>query len=279
MSEPTMASSPPTVRLERLSAGFASRNVLYGMALTAEAGRVTALIGPSGCGKSTVLRCINRLHERDTGAWVRGRIMLTDTRIDTEPLTDVAVDATAGTDVYADDVDVTALRRRIGMVFQHPTPFVTQSIFDNVAAGVRVNHPSVTKKDLEHAVEDALVRAGLWREVADRLFGNPMTLSGGQQQRLCIARALAVRPDVLLLDEPTASLDPIATQRVEELLYDLRGSVTMLLVTHNMQQAARISDTTAVLLDGLIAECAPTRQLFTTPRDSRAEAYVTGRFG
>ncbi len=265
MADQPTAPRPPAVQIERLSAGFGARNVLYGMTLTAEAGRVTALIGPSGCGKSTALRCINRLHERDATAWVRGCVSL--------------VDAPRVNDVYAKGTDVSALRQRIGMVFQYPTPFVTQSIFDNVAAGVRVGRPGTSRAQLEQSVEDALVRAGLWREVADRLHGSAMALSGGQQQRLCIARALAVHPDVLLLDEPTASLDPIATQRIEELLYDLRGSVTMLLVTHNMQQAARISDTTAVLLDGLIAECAPTRQLFTTPRDSRAEAYVMGRFG
>ncbi|HEY0930423.1 MAG TPA: ATP-binding cassette domain-containing protein, partial [Gemmatimonas sp.] len=198
---------PPAVRIERLSAGFGPRNVLYGMSLTAEPGRVTALIGPSGCGKSTALRCINRLHERDANAWVRGHVSLCEPQ--------------RLTDVYAHGTDVSALRQRIGMVFQYPTPFVTQSIFDNVAAGVRVGRPGTSRAALEHAVEDALERAGLWREVADRLHGSAMALSGGQQQRLCIARALAVNPDVLLLDEPTASLDPIATQRIEELLYDL----------------------------------------------------------
>jgi phosphate transport system ATP-binding protein len=165
------------------------------------------------------------------------------------------------------------------MVFQRPTPFVTRSVFDNVAAGVLAQRRSVPPSELEGLVEVALQRAGLWREVVDRLFGSAMVLSGGQQQRLCIARALAVQPDVLLLDEPTASLDPMGTQRIEELLYDLRDTVTVIMVTHNMQQAARISDITAFLLNGRLVECAATRELFTTPTDPRTEAYITGRFG
>jgi len=255
------AAMAPHVRLSNLSAGFADRGVLRQVNLDGPSGRVLAIVGPSGCGKSTVLRCINRLHELDDGAFVSG---------------DVSVGALP---VYDASTDVIALRRRVGMVFQRPTPFVTASVFDNVAAGVRVYRRFIAASELEGLVEVALQRAGLWREVVDRLFGSAMALSGGQQQRLCIARALAVQPEVLLLDEPTASLDPMGTQRIEELLYDLRDTVTVIMVTHNMQQAARISDVTAFLLNGRIVECAPTRQLFTTPSDARTEAYITGRFG
>lgn len=255
---PTLA---PSVALRDLSAGFATRSVLRQLSLTAPAGCVMAIIGPSGCGKSTVLRCINRLHELDDAAFVSGTVLLNDEQING-----------IGTDPVA-------ARRRIGMVFQRPTPFVTQSIFDNVAAGVRAQRGGIGAKELEAIVEGALQRAGLWQEVVDRLFSTAMALSGGQQQRLCIARALAVQPEVLLLDEPTASLDPMSTQRIEELLYDLRKTVTVIMVTHNMQQAARISDQTAVIMEGRLVECAATRQLFTTPSDPRTEAYITGRFG
>ncbi len=253
--------SAPEVRISNLSAGFANRGVLRQLTFAAPAGRVLAIVGPSGCGKSTVLRCINRLHELDGEAFVSGEVFI------------------GALAVYAPSADVIALRRRVGMVFQRPTPFVTRSIFDNVAAGIRAQRRAVPQSELEGLVEVALQRAGLWREVVDRLFGSAMALSGGQQQRLCIARALAVQPDVLLLDEPTASLDPMGTQRIEELLYDLRDTVTVIMVTHNMQQAARISDVTAFLLDGRVVECAPTRRLFTTPSDARTEAYITGRFG
>jgi phosphate transport system ATP-binding protein len=253
--------SAPPVRIDNLSAGFADRGVLRQLTLEGPAGRVLAIIGPSGCGKSTVLRCINRLHELDEGAFVSGNVAI-------------------GTfSAYAPSADVIALRRRVGMVFQRPTPFVTRSVFDNVAAGILAQRRPLPPSELEGLVEVALQRAGLWREVVDRLFGSAMALSGGQQQRLCIARALAVQPDVLLLDEPTASLDPMGTQRIEELLYDLRDTVTVIMVTHNMQQAARISDITAFLLNGRLVECAATRQLFTTPADPRTEAYITGRFG
>jgi phosphate transport system ATP-binding protein len=258
---PEHRTTAPAVTLHQLAAGFGTRSVLRQLTLTAPAGRVLAIIGPSGCGKSTLLRCINRLHELDEDAFVSGDVLV------------------GGASVYADGTNVVAMRRRIGMVFQRPTPFVTQSIFDNVAAGVRAQHPRRSSPELESIVETALQRAGLWREVEDRLFTTAMALSGGQQQRLCIARALAVQPDVLLLDEPTASLDPLGTQRIEELLYDLRDAVTVIMVTHNMQQAARISDTTAFLIEGRIVECAPSRQLFTTPADARTEAYITGRFG
>lgn len=262
MSEQSLpAVAAPSVHLNNLSAGFVGRGVLRQLTVHAPAGRVLAIVGPSGCGKSTVLRCINRLHELDEGAFVSG---------------DVSIGAFSA---YSPNADVIALRRRVGMVFQRPTPFVTLSVFDNVASGLRAQRRGLPQSALEGLVEIALQRAGLWREVVDRLFGSAMALSGGQQQRLCIARALAVQPDVLLLDEPTASLDPMGTQRIEELLYDLRDTVTVIMVTHNMQQAARISDVTAFLLDGRVVECAPTRQLFTTPSDARTEAYITGRFG
>ncbi|MBY0490742.1 MAG: phosphate ABC transporter ATP-binding protein [Gemmatimonadaceae bacterium] len=257
----------PGVAIAELTAGYGPRTALHEVAFTSHPGRVTAIIGPSGCGKSTLLRCINRLHEEQPLAWVRGQVQIT------------RGDQTGGDVVYDAEADVAALRRRIGMVFQRPTPFVTMSIFENVAAGVRAHEPQLSPRDLEARVTDALRRAGLWREVADRLNGNAMALSGGQQQRLCLARALAVGPRVLLLDEPTASLDPLGTQRIEELIYDLRGSVTMIMVTHNMQQAARISDDTVFLLQGKVVERATTRQLFTAPRDPRTEAYITGRFG
>ena len=259
--------SAPGVDIAALSAGYGPRTALHDVALRSQPGRVTAIIGPSGCGKSTLLRCINRLHEEQPLAWVRGDVQISRT------------DQVESESVYGAAADVVSLRRRIGMVFQRPTPFVTMSIFDNVASGVRAQHPRLGRREIQDVVADALRRAGLWREVADRLDGNAMTLSGGQQQRLCLARALAIGPRVLLLDEPTASLDPLGTQRIEELIYDLRGTVTMIMVTHNMQQAARISDDTVFLLQGRVIERATTRELFTAPRDPRTEAYITGRFG
>ena len=228
-----------------------------------QSGRVTAIIGPSGCGKSTLLRCLNRMHETVPGARVEGEV-----RFD-------------GRDIYSSAVSAIGVRRHIGMVFQRPTPFPTMSIRDNVAAGLKVlpgkERPS--RGETDAIVEKALRRAALWDEVSDRLNASAIALSGGQQQRLCIARALATSPTVLLLDEPTASLDPISTQRVEELVYELRSQVTIIIVTHNMQQAARISDRTAFMLSGELIEYAPTNAMFTTPSDSRTEAYITGRFG
>ena len=269
---PTPAHRAPTLRLDELSAGFGAHTVLHAVGFPCTAGRVTAVIGPSGCGKSTLLRCINRLHEVQPFAWVRGEVSLAYAQ---------GTDAAAATrqPIYASDADPVALRRRVGMVGQRPTPFVTLSVFENVAAGVRAHCPRLPRTELQSRVEEALRRAGLWRDVADRLGGNAMALSGGQQQRLCIARALAVQPDVLLLDEPTASLDPLGTQRIEELLYDLRGSVTVVVVTHNLLQAARISDDTVFLLAGRVIERSASRALFTAPRDPRTEAYLTGRFG
>lgn len=253
--------SAPAVVMEHVRASYGERVALRDVALTCGAGAVTAVIGPSGCGKSTLLRCINRLHEAQPGASASGRVCIGDR------------------DVYAPDTNLIALRRRIGMVFQRPTPFPTMTVFDNIAAGIRAAGIATRGGELADRVEYALRRAGLWSEVSDRLDGSAIALSGGQQQRLCVARALAIDPQVLLLDEPTASLDPLGTQRIEELLYELRGDVTVIIVTHNMQQAARISDVTAFMLDGMLIEAAPTRLLFTTPIDPRTEAYVTGRFG
>ncbi len=246
--------------MRNLVARYGSRVAVRNVSLDCQAGVVTAIIGPSGCGKSTLLRCVNRLHESVPGAAATGSVRV------------------GGEEVYARHVDPILLRRNVGMVFQRPTPFPTLSIFDNVAAGLRAAGIS-GRSGLHDIVERALTRAGLWTEVKDQLLGSAQCLSGGQQQRLCIARALAVDPNVLLLDEPTASLDPLGSQRVEELVYELRGSVTIIIVTHNMQQAARVSDTTAFMLDGELVEQAPTRTLFTTPSDQRTEAYVTGRFG
>ena len=225
--------------------------------------QVVAIIGPSGCGKSTLLRCINRMHETVPTARVEGEIRF------------------EGRDIYARGVAAAGVRRHIGMVFQRPTPFPTMSIRDNVAAGLAVlpRNERPSRRETDEIVERALRRAALWDEVKDRLSASAVAMSGGQQQRLCIARALATAPTVILLDEPTASLDPISTQRVEELVYELRSEVTIVIVTHNMQQAARISEKTAFMLNGELVEFAPTNTMFTAPSDPRTEAYVTGRFG
>jgi phosphate transport system ATP-binding protein len=219
--------------------------------------KVTAMIGPSGSGKSTVLRCLNRMHEEIPGARAEGTVLL-----DSD-------------DIYGSGVDVVAVRRAIGMVFQKPNPFPTMSIFDNVAAGLRLTSRRV---DDEH-VENALRGAGLWEEVKDRLSKPGIGLSGGQQQRLCIARALAVEPEVILMDEPASALDPISTLKIEELVQELKARVTIIIVTHNMQQAARVADSTAFMLDGELVEVGPTERIFTNPADERTERYVTGKFG
>jgi len=220
---------------------------------------VTAFIGPSGCGKSTFLRCLNRMNDFIRGVQIEGRILID------------------GQDIYAPDVDVTMLRRRVGMVFQRPNPFPL-SIRDNVAYGPRLLG-RVSRSELEEIIENSLKSAGLWEEARDRLKEPAMSLSGGQQQRLCIARAVAVSPEVLLMDEPTSALDPIATARVEELVRELKKDYTVAIVTHNMQQAARISDTTAFFLMGELIESGQTSIIFTTPSDKRTEDYITGRFG
>jgi phosphate transport system ATP-binding protein len=252
----------PCLVTDRLSAFFGDVWAVREVSLSLDDGRVTAIIGPSGCGKSTFLRCLNRMHETVPGARVTGKVTLD------------------GHPVYGEGASATAVRRHIGMVFQRPTPFPTMSIRDNVAAGLRVlGRAKPSRAETDAIVEDALRRAALWDEVKDRLKQSAVALSGGQQQRLCIARALATRPRVLLLDEPTASLDPASTQKVEELVYELRSSMTVGIVTHNMQQAARVSDRTAFMLQGELVEVAPTNTLFTAPRDPRTEAYITGRFG
>jgi phosphate transport system ATP-binding protein len=245
-----------------LNAYFGSVHAIKGVTLALPDRSVTAVIGPSGCGKSTFLRCINRMHETIPGARVTGAVHLD------------------GADIYAPGNNPIRVRRHIGMVFQRPTPFPTMSVRGNVAAGLRIlGKDTPGKRETDAIVERALRRAALWEEVKDRLNASATALSGGQQQRLCIARALATEPEVLLLDEPTASLDPLSTQRIEELVYELREDMTVVIVTHNMQQAARVSEVTAFFLHGEMVEAAPTRTMFTTPSDQRTEAYITGRFG
>jgi phosphate transport system ATP-binding protein len=248
------------LRANGLSALYGAQVAVKEVHLAFPGNTVTAIIGPSGCGKSTFLRCLNRLHELTPGASVRGHVYLD------------------GRDIYAPDANAVAVRRRIGMVFQQPNPFPTMSIYQNVAAGLSVNG-RLAKGRTDEAVERALRGAALWDEVKDRLRGSPLALSGGQQQRLCIARAIAPRPDVVLLDEPTSALDPLATQSIEELVQELKRDFTVVLVTHNMQQAARVSDFTAFFYLGELVEHDDTARIFTTPRQERTEAYVTGRFG
>ncbi len=248
------------VEVAGLSAWFGPKKVLHDVSVTAEPGAVTAIIGPSGCGKSTLIRCMNRMHEEVRGARVEGKVLYD------------------GIDIYAPDVDPVEIRRRIGMVFQRPNPFPTMSIFDNAVAGLRLGG-RVPRPVLEERAEVALRQAGLWDEVKDRLREPGARLSGGQQQRLCIARALAVEPEVLLMDEPASALDPASTLRIEELIEELKDDYTLVIVTHNMQQAARVSDWTLFMLYGEVVEFGPTSKMFTTPDDKRTEDYVTGRFG
>jgi phosphate transport system ATP-binding protein len=249
----------PEIRLQRLRAFYGSSEQVKGIDLSFPANQVTAIIGPSGCGKSTMVRCINRMHEEIPGARAEGRVLLDEL------------------DVYDSSVDVIAVRRAVGMVFQKPNPFPTMSIFDNVASGLRLT--SKGRGELNHRVETALRGAGLWDEVSDRLSTPGVGLSGGQQQRLCIARSLAVDPEVLLMDEPCSALDPIATLKIEELIAQLKTRVTIVIVTHNMQQAARVADRTAFMLSGELVEVGPTNEIFTKPGDPRTEEYVTGKFG
>lgn len=247
----------PVLETRDLSVFYGSSQALRSVSIEIEPNQVVAFIGPSGCGKSTLLRCFNRMNDLVPSARIEGAVQY------------------LGTDLYAPDVDPIEVRRRIGMVFQKPNPF-PKSIYQNVAFGARING---FRGNMDELVEHSLRQAALWEEVKDRLDGSALSLSGGQQQRLCIARALAIQPDILLMDEPTSALDPIATQKIEDLIYDLKAEYTIVMVTHNMQQAARVSDRTAFLYMGHLIEYGPTDTLFTNPREERTEAYITGRFG
>ena len=259
VSRPETLDATRRVRLEELNAYYGDTHAVRDLDLTFEPGHVTAIIGPSGCGKSTMVRCVNRMHEEIPGARSEGRVLLDDI------------------DLHGARVDVVAVRRLVGMVFQKANPFPTMSIFDNVAAGLRFTGTS--RDEVTDRVSAALEDAGLWSEVQGRLSSPGMSLSGGQQQRLCIARALAVEPEVLLMDEPCSALDPVATLKIEELIGQLKEKVTIAVVTHNMQQAGRVADTTAFMLDGELVEVGPTNKMFTNPDDDRTEQYVTGKFG
>lgn len=248
------------VEAQDVHAWFDRHHVLHGINLMVAPRRITAIIGPSGCGKSTFLRCLNRMHELVPGARMRGRVLLD------------------GEDVYTPGTDPVRVRRRIGMVFQKPNPFPTMSIYDNAVAGHKLAGMR-DRRRLDQIAERSLRAAALWDEVKDRLHKPGTSLSGGQQQRLCIARALAVSPEVLLMDEPASSLDPASTLRIEELARELAKEITIVIVTHNMQQAARVSDFTAFILNGELVEVGPTGQIFTRPQDPRTEGYITGRFG
>jgi phosphate transport system ATP-binding protein len=245
----------------RLSAWFGKVRALREISVGVAANRVTAIIGPSGCGKSTLVRCLNRMHEVVPGALAEGQVLLD------------------GEDIYAAAVDPVGVRRRIGMVFQRPTPFPTMSVAGNVAAGLTLNGTALSRAERDRIVEQSLRRAALWDEVKDRLHRPGVSLSGGQQQRLCVARALAVEPEVLLMDEPCSALDPISTARIEELLLELKENYTIVIVTHNMQQAARTADFTAFMYAGELIEFGETRQIFTNPSKRETEDYITGRFG
>ncbi len=248
------------ILVKDLNAWFGTLQVLRDIGLAIAPKAVTAIIGPSGCGKSTFIRCLNRMHEVVPSARVSGTVLV------------------EGANLYAPGVDPVEVRRKIGMVFQRANPFPTMSAFDNVAAGLRLAGMR-NRAVLNDAVERALTHAALWDEVKDRLDKPGSSLSGGQQQRLCIARALAVEPEVMLMDEPCSALDPIATAKIEELILELRKDLTIVIVTHNMQQAARVSEATGFFLLGELVEFGVTRELFTNPRDKRTEDYITGRFG
>jgi len=250
---------PAKVAFRDVSFFYPGRQALSGVSLDIPEKSVTAIIGPSGCGKSTLIKSINRIGEIVTDVKVEGRVSLD------------------GQDLYAPEIDLVDLRRRVGMLFQKPNPF-PKSIFDNVAFGPRI-HAGNGAGDLERVVETSLRQAALWEEVKDRLGTPALELSGGQQQRLCLARVLAVDPEVILMDEPCSALDPISTARIEELIEELRERYTVVIVTHNMQQAARVSDRTAFLLNGQLVEVDGTEKIFTTPADRRTEDYITGRFG
>lgn len=246
--------------VEDLSAGFGKKTVLEKISIGFKENAVTAIIGPSGCGKSTFIRCLNRMHEVIPSAWVSGRVMLDDD------------------DILSSDADPVSVRRRVGMVFQRPNPFPTMSVFDNVAAGLRLNGVK-DRKLIATKVEENLRKAFLLDEIGDRLKESGASLSGGQQQRLCIARALAIEPEVILMDEPCSALDPVATAKIEELITKLKENYTVISVTHNMQQAARISDMTGFLYLGKLIEYGSTQQVFSNPRNELTERYISGKFG
>ena len=249
------------IETRHLSAYFGQNRALHDISMKVPDAQITAIIGPSGCGKSTFVRCLNRMHEVIHGARAEGEVLLD------------------GENIYAPDVDPVQVRRRIGMVFQRPTPFPTMSVEDNVAAGLRLNGVAVGRSEIDQVVERCLRQAALWEEVKDRLRAPGASLSGGQQQRLCVARALAVQPEVLLMDEPCSALDPISTARIEELLLELKANYTIVIVTHNMQQAARTADMTAFFYAGELIEFGETRRIFTNPTRRETEDYITGRFG
>ena len=250
----------PKIQVAGMNFFYGARRVLENININVQPNQVTAFIGPSGCGKSTFLRSLNRMNDIIPGTRVEGSVQID------------------GRDIYAPSVDVVDLRRRVGMVFQRSNPF-PKSIFDNVAYGLRINRLTSSREELRARVETSLQAAALWEEVKDRLHTSALSLSGGQQQRLCIARALAVEPDIVLMDEPASALDPIATQRIEELIYQLKTRYTIVIVTHNMQQAARVSDVTAFFWLGKLVECDRTNKIFTAPAEKLTEDYVTGRFG
>jgi phosphate transport system ATP-binding protein len=259
MEDSVLSSEEVILETRGLTAGFDGKDVVLGVSLAVPRQRVTAIMGPSGCGKTTFMRCINRMHELAANARVSGEVLLD------------------GENVYR--INPILLRRRIGMVFQRPNPFPTMSIYDNVVAGYTLNGARMVRAERDQIVEETLRRVALWDEVKDALYRRGTFLSGGQQQRLCIARALAMKPEVLLLDEPTSALDPKATAAIEELIVSLKGSVTIVQVTHNIPQAARISDFTAFIHLGELVEYGPTNRLFTVPKDKRTEEYLSGKFG
>lgn len=258
-SDGLVLGGPVKVKTVGLNLYYGPKQALFDVSVDIPAGQVTALIGPSGCGKSTFLRCLNRMNDVIDGVRIEGQVLVNDR------------------DIHAPNTDVVALRKKVGMVFQKSNPF-PKSIFDNVAYGPRL-HGLKDRARLAEIVEHCLTRAGLWEEVKDRLSDSALGFSGGQQQRLCIARALAVDPEILLMDEPASALDPRATARIEELIGELRGEYTIVIVTHNMQQAARVSDLTAFFYEGVMIEFGYTKQIFTKPRFERTENYITGRFG
>jgi phosphate transport system ATP-binding protein len=256
----TPAPAQPKIDVAGMNFYYGDNRVLHEVTVKMMPNQVTALIGPSGCGKSTFLRSLNRMNDIIPGTRVEGSVCID------------------GRDIYDASVDVVNLRRRVGMVFQKSNPF-PKSVFENVAYGLRINRMTSSRAELGGRVESSLKAAALWDEVKDRLHTSALALSGGQQQRLCIARALAIEPDILLMDEPASALDPIATQRIEELIYQLKSTYTIIIVTHNMQQAARVSDVTGFFWLGRLVECDRTDRIFTAPREKLTEDYVTGRFG